>query len=59
MKVLQQLSQGLAIGVLRASISTLDHHLTVFPPHMHSLAIEAAFPSLSSQRALNLDCDTL
>jgi hypothetical protein len=62
MQVLGQLSRDLSLAVLHAAPARLAEQLQTLPEDFHSLAVQAAFPSLSSHRSLYLDCflcDTL
>jgi hypothetical protein len=55
LKVLQELPEGLAIAVLAASPADLDHHLSILPANLHTLAIEAAYPSIKRDQSRTLD----
>lgn len=57
LQVLQLLPSPLAVAVLKASPLPLDELLSCLPSHLHALAVEASFPSLSTQNSLTLNCD--
>jgi hypothetical protein len=59
LQVLQQLPEGLAIAVLAASTAGFEKHLFVLQMSLHSLVIEAAFPSIHRHHSLTLDFDSL
>jgi hypothetical protein len=59
LKVLQELPEGLAVAVLAASPADLEDHLSILPPSLHPLAIEAAFPEIRRKHHLTLDFDSL
>jgi hypothetical protein len=54
MQIFDQLPEGLAIAVLAASAADLNEQLSLLPGRFHQLAIEAAFPSISSHKSLTL-----
>jgi hypothetical protein len=59
LKVLEQLPEGLAIAVLAASRTDLEHQLSILPASLHLFAIEAAFPSIRRHHSLTLDFKAL
>lgn len=58
-QILEQLTGDLAMAVLRSSPSPLNRHINILPDAMHSLAIHAAFPTLSADGTLDLNCTEL
>jgi hypothetical protein len=50
------LSEDLAITVILASPCSLDQLLANLPCQVHTLAVHAAFPSISASSSLELDC---
>lgn len=57
--MLSDLPPDLMRAVLRASQADIDHQLACLPSSLHNDAIEVSFPSLSTHRALTLDCNEL
>lgn len=55
-QVLPQLSLESATGLLLATRTSLEAQLSSLPPPLHALAVHAAFPSLSADSSLQLNC---
>jgi hypothetical protein len=59
LQVLQSLPESLAVAVLAAAQVDLAHQLFVLPVSLHSLAIEAAYPSIRRDHSFTLDFSAL
>lgn len=57
MQALGSLAEGLALAVLHATPTHLQHILAKLPPSMHALAMHAECPEISASGALHLDCN--
>ena len=58
-QMLQSLSEDLARAVMQASPFSLEHHMSVLPSDLRSIAVHAALPAVLSAGVLDLDIGTV